>query len=171
MEGQRKAKKKWRWEKHLQTSFQSIIISRVLDMSEAAQFCCSYHYHHSYNHNQGNSCVARWKGGWQRVMEEYEMSDWRNKDIMGCNTHTDMDAGGGGRGVQKIKGLVKWMVAPANWMRRIQLPQSQTLFITSFFWTQYNNSIMMKEWNNFVFLMDKQHQTWMRKLINIDVSK
>lgn len=59
---------------------------------ERVQFCSGYHYHHGYNHNQGNSSVARWKGGWQRVMEEDKMSDRRNKDITGCN-HGEMHRG------------------------------------------------------------------------------
>lgn len=86
--------KKTRRGKHLQAAFQSIIISWVLDMRERVQFCSGYHYHHSYNHNQGNSSVGRWKGGWQRVMEEDKMSDRRNKDITGCNhgeMHRDRD--------------------------------------------------------------------------------
>lgn len=77
-----------RWEKHFAGSL-SIIISWVLDVSKRVQFCSGYHYHHSYNHNQGNSCVARWKGGWQRVMEEYKMSDRRYKGITECN-HGEM---------------------------------------------------------------------------------
>lgn len=65
---------------------------------ERVQFCSGYHYHHGYNHNQGNSSVARWKGGWQRVMEEDKMSDRRNTDITGCNhgeMHRDSDTVGG----------------------------------------------------------------------------
>lgn len=60
----------------MQAAFQSIIISCVLDMGEreSVQFYSGYHYHHSYNHNQGNSSVGRWKGAQQRVMEEGEMS-------------------------------------------------------------------------------------------------
>ena len=74
---------------------------------ERAQFCSGYHYHHRHNHNQGNSSVGRWKGGWQRVMEEDKMSDRRNKDITRCN-HGEMcrdrDAVGGwakDRGVEE----------------------------------------------------------------------
>lgn len=79
----------WGGRNILQAAFQSIIISWVLDVSTRVQFCSGYHYHHSYNHNQGNSCVARWKGGWQRVMEEYKMSDRRYKGITECN-HGEM---------------------------------------------------------------------------------
>lgn len=84
-----RAEKRWGGRNILQAAFQSIIISWVLDVSKRVQFCSGYHYHHSYNHNQGNSCVARWKGGWQRVMEEYKMSDRRYKGITECN-HGEM---------------------------------------------------------------------------------
>lgn len=102
--------RKMRWGKHLQAAFQSIIISRVLDMRERerVQFCSGYHYHHSHNHNQGNSSVARWKGGWQRVREEDEMSDRRNEDITGSNhgeTYSSMSTrvkeGQGGRKIKR----------------------------------------------------------------------
>lgn len=45
--------------KHLQAAFQSIIIPLGVEYErERVQFCSGYHYHHGYNHNQGNSSVG-----------------------------------------------------------------------------------------------------------------
>lgn len=52
--------------KHLQAAFQSIIIPLGVEYGRekerergwGVQFCGGYHYHHGYNHNQGNSSAG-----------------------------------------------------------------------------------------------------------------
>lgn len=83
-------------EKHLQAAFQSIIIPLGVEYESerkrgegGVQFCSGYHYHHGYNHNQGNSSAGDGKadgtGWWRRIKCQTEA----NEGISRCN-HGEM---------------------------------------------------------------------------------